>query len=89
MDDDAVLRALGEELAREDPDLAARLTAGPGVRVRPPGRGAFWLIVAGAVVAVAVPFLVGPAAFGVMALLVLIGCPFVISCCLPNGGPPS
>ncbi len=89
MDDDAVLRALGEDLAREDPDLAARLSAGPGVRVRPPGRGAFWLVLAGAVVAVAATFLVGPAAFGVMALLVLIGCPFAISCCLRDDDPPS
>ncbi|SHN88231.1 Protein of unknown function [Geodermatophilus obscurus] len=83
MDDDAVLRALGEDLARNDPDLAARLTAGPGVRVRPPGRGAFWFVLVAAVVAVAAPFLIGPAAFGVMALLVLIGCPFAISHCLP------
>ncbi len=89
MDDDAVLRALGEDLAREDPDLAARLSAGPGVRVRPPGRGAFWLVLAGAVVAVAATFLFGPAAFGVMALLVLVGCPLAISCCLPDDDPPS
>ncbi|MGY1681572.1 DUF3040 domain-containing protein [Geodermatophilus sp. SYSU D01176] len=89
MDDDAVLRALGEELAREDPDLAARLSAAPGVRVRPPGRGAFWLVLAGAVVAVAATFLFGPAVFGVMAVLVLIGCPFAVSHYLPDDGPSS
>jgi hypothetical protein len=33
---------------------------------------------------VGVPFLVGPAVFGVMALVVLVGCPFVISHCLPS-----
>ncbi|SET69774.1 DUF3040 domain-containing protein [Geodermatophilus poikilotrophus] len=84
MDDDAVLRALGEDLARTDPDLAARLTAGPGVRTQRPGHGALWVLVLGALVAVAVPFLVGPAAFGVMALVVLLGCPIVISHCLPS-----
>ena len=84
MDDDAVLRALGEDLARDDPDLAARLTAGPGVRIRPPGRGVLWILLLGAVVAVGVPFLVGPAVFGVMALVVLVGCPFMISHCLPS-----
>ena len=83
MDDDAVLRALGEELAREDPDLAARLSAGPGTRARPPGRGAHWIVVLGAVVGVAAPLLIGPAAFGVMALLVLFGCPFAVSRWLP------
>jgi len=83
VDDDPVLRALGEELAREDPDLAARLSAGPGTRVRPPGRGALWLVVLGAVVGVAAPVLIGPAAFGVMALLVLFGCPFAVSRWLP------
>ena len=95
MDDDPVLRALGEELAREDPDLAARLSAGPGTRVRPPGRGALWLVVLGAVVGVAAPLLIGPAAFGVMALLVLFGCPFAVSRWLPavpagpDDDPPS
>jgi hypothetical protein len=83
VDDDPVLRALGEDLARDDPDLAALLTAGPGTRVRPPGRGALWLVVLGAVAAVAAPFLLGPAAFGVMALLVLVGCPFAVSRLLP------
>jgi hypothetical protein len=83
VDDDPVLRALGEELAREDPDLAARLTAGPGTRVHPPGHGALWLVVLGAVVGVAAPLLIGPAAFGVMGLLVLFGCPFAVSRWLP------
>ena len=59
------------------------------MRVRPPGRGVLWVLLLGAVVAVGVPFLVGPAVFGVMALVVLVGCPFVISCCLPDDGPPS
>ncbi len=84
MDDDPVLRALGEDLARDDPDLAARLTAGPVTRVPHSGHGALWLIVVGAVVGVAAPLLVGPAAFGVMALLVLVGCPFAVSRWLPD-----
>ncbi len=84
MDDDPVLRALGEALARDDPDLAARLAAGPGTLGPPPGRGALWVVVLGAVVVVAAPLLLGPAAFGLMALLVLIGCPIVISHCLPS-----
>ncbi len=87
MDDDAVLRALGEELAREDPDLAARLTADPGTRARPPGRGALWLVLLAGTAMVAAPLLLGPMAFGVMALLVLIGCPFAFSCWLPIPEP--
>jgi Protein of unknown function (DUF3040) len=91
VDDDAVLRALGEDLARDDPDLAARLSAGPGI----PGRGVLWVVCLGALGSVAAPFLLGPAAFGVMALLVLIGCPFALCCWLPaaewwpDDGPPS
>ncbi|MGR6966559.1 DUF3040 domain-containing protein [Geodermatophilus sp. URMC 61] len=83
MDDDPVLRALGEELARDDPDLAALLTAGPGTPGHPPGRRALWVVLLAAVAAVAAPLLLGPAAFGVMALLVLIGCPFAFCCWLP------
>jgi hypothetical protein len=87
MDDDPVLRALGEDLAREDPDLAARLTAGPLAPGEPPGHGALWLIVAGAVIGITAPLLIGPAAFGLMALLVLVGCPFMVSHWLPD--PPT
>ena len=87
MDDDAVLRALGEDLARDDPDLAARLTAGPGARTVPPSRGALWLVLLAAVLMVTAPLLLGPAAFGVMAVLVLIGCPFAFSCWLPAPEP--
>ena len=87
MDDDAVLRALGEDLARDDPELAARLTAGPGTRTPPPGRGALWMILLAAAVMVTAPLLLGPAAFGVMAVLVLIGCPFAFSCWLPAPEP--
>ncbi len=95
MDDDPVLRALGEDLARDDPYLAARLTAGPGARVRPPGRGALWLILLGAVVGVTAPLLMGPAAFGLMAVLVVVGCPLAICRWLPaapagpDDDPPS
>ena len=95
MDDDPVLRALGEDLARDDPDLAARLTAGPGTLGSPPALGALWVVVLGAVVVVAAPLLLGPAAFGLMALLVLIGLPFALSCWLPvaewwpDDDPPS
>ena len=86
MDNDPVLRALGEDLAREDPDLAAWLTAGPGTRVPPPGRRVLWVVLLGAVAGVTAPLLLGPAAFGVMALLVLFGCPFAVSRWLP---PPT
>ena len=77
MDDDPVLRALGEDLARDDPELALRLTTGrcPGH----PGRGVLWLVVLGAAAAVAAPLLVGPTAFGFMAILVLVGCPLAVS----------
>jgi hypothetical protein len=85
VDDDPVLRALGEDLARDDPDLAARLAADPDTLGHPPGRGMLWVVVLGAVVAVAAPLLLGPAAFGLMALVVLIGCPFAFSCWLPAG----
>ena len=77
MDDDPVLRALGEALARDDPDLAALLTTGPCPGH--PGRGALWLLVLGATAAVAAPLLVGPAAFGLMAVLVLVGWPIAMS----------
>ena len=77
MDDDPVLRALGEDLARDDPDLAALLTTGPCPGH--PGRGALWLVLLGATAAVAAPLLVGPAAFGLMAILVLVGCPIAVS----------
>ena len=87
MDDDPVLRALGEDLAREDPDLAARLTTGPGTQVPPPGHGALWLLLLGAALGVTTPLLIGPAAFGLMALLVLVGCPFLVSHWLPD--PPT
>ena len=83
MDDDPVLRALGEDLARDDPDLAARLTGGPATLGAPPGRGALWVLILGAVVLVAAPLLLGPAAFGLMALVMLIGCPFALCCWLP------
>jgi hypothetical protein len=89
VDDDAVLRALGEDLARDDPELAARLTAGPGTRTLPPGRGALWLVLLAAAGMVTAPLLLGPAAFGVMAVLVLIGCPFAFSCWLPAPEPGS
>ncbi len=85
----------GGDPAPDDPDLAARLTAGPGTRDRPPGRGALWLVVLGAVAAVTATFLLGPPAFGVMALLVLFGCPFAVSRWLvadpdrPGDDPPS
>jgi Protein of unknown function (DUF3040) len=87
VDDDAVLRALGEDLARDDPELAARLSAGPGTRTVPPGRGALWMVLLAAVTMVTAPLLLGPTAFGVMAVLVLIGCPFAFSRWLPAPGP--
>ncbi len=87
MDDDAVLRALGEELAHDDPELAARLTAGPGTRTLPHRPGALGLVLLAAAALVTAPLLLGPAAFGVMAVLVLIGCPFAFSCWLPAPEP--
>lgn len=92
MDDDPVLRVLGEDLARDDPDLAALLTTGPCPGQ--PGRGALWAVVLGATAAVAAPLLVGPVAFGLMAVLVLVGCPVAMSRWLvttedPRDDPPS
>jgi hypothetical protein len=73
VDDDPVLQALGEDLAREDPDLAALLSAGP-VLAAPRRRGrhvVLWLALTGVLAAALSPVLLGPMAFGLMGLAVL------------------
>ena len=82
-----VRTSLSASEARDDPELAARLSAGPGTRTVPPGRGALWMVLLAAVTVVTAPLLLGPTAFGVMAVLVLIGCPFAFSCWLPAPEP--
>ncbi|MGY1640465.1 DUF3040 domain-containing protein [Geodermatophilus sp. SYSU D00703] len=79
MDDDPVLRALGEDLAREDPDLAALLAAGP----LPPAprrhgrRVLIWLVLTAVLTVAISPLLLGPVAFGLMGLAVL-ACPLLV-----------
>jgi hypothetical protein len=102
VDDDPVLRALSAELERDDPELAARLTAGP----RPPGgdplrpgagrpdterhRGILWLLLTAAVIGVAAPVAFGPPAFGVLGVLLLLSCPLLVWRWAgpPDEGPP-
>jgi protein-S-isoprenylcysteine O-methyltransferase Ste14 len=82
MDDDPVLRALGEDLAREDPRLADLLATGPrpsaAHRPGPPGAGFLLLLVAAVVVSVAAPLLAGPQAIGVIGILLVLACPVVV-----------
>ncbi|MBB3086939.1 DUF3040 domain-containing protein [Geodermatophilus sabuli] len=94
MDDDPVLRALGEDLTREDPRLAALLTAGAQpscARHRgPPGAGFLLLLVAAVVVSVAAPLVVGLQAIGVIGILLVLASPVVVLRCatrLPPDGP--
>ena len=89
MDDDPVLRALGEDLAREDPDLAALLSAGalPAAHRRRGRRVVTWLLLAAVLTAVLSPVVFGPVAFGVMGIAVL-ACPLVVCHWLLPPAPP-
>ncbi|MGY1823376.1 DUF3040 domain-containing protein [Geodermatophilus sp. SYSU D00079] len=89
MDDDPVLRALGEDLARDDPRLAALLGAGPQPRPRHPlrGTGFLLLLVAAMGVGVAAPLLVGLPAIGVIGIALVLAAPVLVA--RWAAGPPS
>ena len=88
-DDDAVLRRLAEDLARDDPRLAALLDGGPaGSR---PRRARTRLVLLVAVpVLVVVALLVPPTvAVGVLAMLLAIASPLVVCwMCATDGTTP-
>jgi Flp pilus assembly protein TadB len=78
MDDDPVLRSLGEDLARDDPLLAAML-GGPDAAPR--RRGGRWLLMLLllAPVLVVVALLVPPTvAVGAFAMLMAVGSPLAV-----------
>ena len=79
MDDDPVLRALGDDLAREDPRLAALLSGAPPGRSSP---AAGWVRVIVAVVAVGLltVALMVPArvTLGVSAMLLILASPLAV-----------
>jgi hypothetical protein len=87
MDDDPVLRALGADLERDDPALAALLSgAAPH---REPVLG--WLV-APAIVVVVLGLLLAPAVtFGVLAMLLVLASPLVACwwCASTGEGPIS
>jgi hypothetical protein len=88
MDEDPVLRALGEDLSRDDPDLAARLAAGPSAGGTPPGRGLLWGLIAVVAGGVLAPVVFGPVAFGVLGVLVLLAGPIAVAVwALPPADP--
>jgi hypothetical protein len=89
VDDDPVLRALGEDLAREDPDLAALLSAGP-VPAAPRRHGRrllTWLALTAVVSLALAPVLLGPVAFGLMGIAVL-ATPLLVCHWLLSTSPP-
>jgi hypothetical protein len=86
MDDDPVLRELGAELERDDPELAALLSS----PAPPPSRRhtVAWSVLA--VVVAGVGILLAPAAtFGVLAMLLVLASPLLACwwCAMPNDGP--
>ncbi|MGY1630761.1 DUF3040 domain-containing protein [Geodermatophilus sp. SYSU D01186] len=92
MDDDPVLRALGDDLAREDPRLAALLGSGPDSpaedrRHRPRGAGFLLLLLCAIAVGVTAPLLFGLPAIGVLGIALVLGSPLLVARWL--AGPPS
>jgi Protein of unknown function (DUF3040) len=92
VDDDPVLRALGDDLAREDPRLAELLGADPAPpaghhRRRRRGGGFLLLLVAAIVVSVAAPLLVGLPAIGVIGIALVLASPIMVA--RWAAGPPS
>ena len=88
MDDDPVLRSLGEELARDDPELAALLCGGPA----PPHSRARLLLV---VSLLFVPALLIPAVLlpvrvtlGLLAVLLILSSPLVVAWLCAGSPPP-
>jgi Protein of unknown function (DUF3040) len=92
VDDDPVLRALGDDLARDDPRLAALLGAGPARpaghrRRRSRGAGFLLLLLTAMVVSVAAPLLVGLPAIGVIGIVLVLASPILVA--RWAAGPPS
>ncbi|MGY1638437.1 DUF3040 domain-containing protein [Geodermatophilus sp. SYSU D00742] len=95
MDDDPVLRELGEDLAREDPRLAALLRDGPGPPARHrahrrTGAGALLVLLAAVAVGVVAPLALGLHALGVIGMLLVLASPVVVLWAArpPVDGPP-
>jgi hypothetical protein len=95
VDDDPVLRELGEDLAREDPRLAALLGDGPvppaGSRAhRHTGVGFLLLLLTAVAVGVTAPLVFGLHALGVIGMLLVLASPFVVLWAArpPDDGPP-
>ena len=85
MDDDPVLRELGAELERDDPELAALLS---GAVVHRHRHWMAWTLLALSIVCIAV--VLAPAVtLGVLAMLVVLASPLVACwwCALPDDGP--
>jgi hypothetical protein len=74
MDDDPVLRSLGEDLERDDPRLAALLTGRTRARHR---HTAAWLVLAVPLLTAAL-LLPLRMTFGIVALLLIIASPLVV-----------
>jgi hypothetical protein len=73
MDDDLVLRSLGDDLERDDPRLAALLDG----RRRPRGHAGAWLLLAAALGALPL-FLPLGTVLGLLAILVIVGSPLAV-----------
>ena len=85
MDDESVLRALGAELERDDPALAAMLSGTAERRESP----VIWLL-APAVAVVIIGMLLAPAVtFGVLSMLLVLASPLLVClwCTDPGEGP--
>jgi hypothetical protein len=88
MDEDPVLRSLGEELARDDPRLAALLEDGLPARHRRTARLRLVLLLLSPVL-VTVALLVPPTvALGVTAMLLAVASPLAVCWLCGNGDRP-
>ena len=83
MDDDPVLRSLGADLERDDPELAALLSD-----QRPSRHSAAWLLL---LLPLLVPALLlpGRVTFGLLALLLILSSPLLVAwlCAVSEGRP--
>ena len=85
MDDDPVLRELGAELERDDPELAALLS---GAVTHRHGHRVAWTVLAVTVVGIAL--VLAPAVtLGVIAMLAVLASPLLACwwCAIPGEGP--
>lgn len=84
-DGDPVLRALGEDLEREDPALAALLSGRAAARRHHP---VAWALLALAVIGLALIIAPG-VTLGVLAMLIVLASPLVACwwCAFPTDGP--